>query len=254
MLMDALSSLLDKLTHLATVPSRTLDAWNDLPSKMPTVNLAYNKVRRELGEVGLLADGIGLDEVELFVATLPSMGEAGYVFDDGLPWWASWSGFKPGAIYLPADLPFVSYVPGGTMIDVIRHEYAHAWRWLSPELFQRPWFIKAFGSTYADANYSGKDAWMEKHCRSRAFQTLLQRCRTDEAKAKLIDREFSKDFVSEYGSNHPCEDFAETFRHYLRYRHSLDRFKARGGVYKKLQAVEQVINTTRRRLGTERGF
>jgi|GEM_PF-2106705 len=43
-------------------------------------------------------------------------------------------------------------------------------------------------------------------------------------------------------------------KNYLRYRNSLDRFKAKGGVYKKLQAVEQVINTTRRRLGTGKGF
>lgn len=155
--LNVLSSILSKLTNAATVPSRTLDAWKDLPSKMPTVNLAYNKVRQDLCDVGLLADGVGLDEIEMFVAVLPSMGEAGYVFDDGLPWWASLSGFKPGAIYLPSDLPFVTYVPGGTMIDVIRHEYAHAWRWLSPDFFDQEWFVKTFGSTYSDADYSGKN-------------------------------------------------------------------------------------------------
>jgi hypothetical protein len=249
MLMDTLSSILDKLTTAAEIPSRTWNAWKELPSKMPTVNLAYNKVRRELAEVGLLADGTGLDEVELFVAILPSMDEAGYVFDDGLPWWASLSGFKPGAIYLPSDLPYSAYVPGGTMVDVVRHEYAHAWRWLAPEFFEQQWFVKAFGSTYSDSGYSGKRAWLEKNLSRKSLQTSLQRCKTEETKAGLIQREFAKDFVSEYGSKYTCEDFAETFRHYLRYRNSLDRFKARPGVYNKLKAVERAINKTRRQLG-----
>ena len=253
-MMDTLVTVLDSLKNAATVPLRTAKAWRNLAGKMPSVDLAYNKVRQELCDVGLLSEGVGLDEIELIVATLPSMGEAGYVFDEGLPWWASLSGFKPGVIYLPADLPFVTYVPGGTMVDVIRHEYAHSWRWLAPEFFEQQWFVKAFGSTYSDANYSGKRAWIEKHLRRKSFQNSLHRCRTEETKDDLIQREFSKEFVSDYGSNYPCEDFAETFRHYLRYRNSVERFKARAGVYRKLKAVERAIHMTSRRLGlNERG-
>ena len=84
MVFNALSSMLNILTNAATIPSRTLDAWKDLPRKVPKVSLTYNKVRQELWDLGLLADGVGLDEIELFVAALPSMGEAGYVFDNGL--------------------------------------------------------------------------------------------------------------------------------------------------------------------------
>jgi len=48
----------------------------------------------------------------------------------------SMNGIRPGVIYLPRDLPARAYVPGGTLIDVILHEYAHAWHWLEPAFFE----------------------------------------------------------------------------------------------------------------------
>ncbi len=48
---------------------------------MVDVNRAYNQVRRELAEVGLLSEGVYLDHIEVCFLRYPSRGEAGYVFN-----------------------------------------------------------------------------------------------------------------------------------------------------------------------------
>jgi len=229
--------------------SKTHEAWTNLDGEMPKVTRSFQKVRQELCEIGLLAKGVWLDQIELYVAVLPSMGEAGYVFDDSVPWWGRSVGFEPGMIYLPSDLPFAAYVPGGTMADVIRHEFAHSWRWLDPCFFEEDWFVRAFGSTYLDHEYCGKEVWEERFFGRRVNIDALERCKSTESRVRLISQGFDQEFVSHYGSTSTCEDFAETFRHFLRYRNSLDRFKPRKGLYKKLKAVERAVHVTQRNIG-----
>ena len=63
---------------------------------MANVDRAYNFVRHELAELGLLADGVYLDKVELCISNVKSSGERGYVFEqvghyghtelDTIPW------------------------------------------------------------------------------------------------------------------------------------------------------------------------
>jgi hypothetical protein len=48
---------------------------------MANVDRAYNQVRHELAQVGLLADGLYLDVVELIISGDKSVGERGYVFE-----------------------------------------------------------------------------------------------------------------------------------------------------------------------------
>ncbi len=61
---------------------------------MVDVNRAYNQVRRELAEVGLLSEGVYLDHIEVCVSRYPSRGEAGYVFESIGDWGRL--GFRPG--------------------------------------------------------------------------------------------------------------------------------------------------------------
>jgi hypothetical protein len=222
--------------------------WH-LDSKMDAVNRSYNKVRNELCEVGLLADEVYHDSIELEVALLPNFGEVGYVFER-VPWHLRLLGWREGVIYLPGDIPDLNtYVPGGSLINTIRHEYAHAWHWMEPEFFERPWYEKAFSIPYDDTGNTPIEDWAERKKSNRDFRRSLKNCRTAGQQERFLSREFQNDFVSEYASTLSREDFAETFMIYLKYRNSLGRFKSRPGVYKKLLAVERAVNTARRELG-----
>jgi hypothetical protein len=193
-------------------------AWFALDEQMPRVNQSFSKVRNELLEVGLLDNGVYLDEIELHVTILPSiLGEAGYVYEKCHPL-SKLLQYKEGVIYLPSDLPSEAYVPGGTLTDVIRHEYGHCWHWLEPDYFDRPWFRKSFGNEYDDPN-------------------------------KLHSGNPHDDFVSEYAMTNSAEDFCETFMMYLRYRNSLGRFTNRPGVHRKIRAVEKAVRVARVKLG-----
>ena len=227
-----------------------------LQSQMPRVDRAWNKVRNELAEVGLLYDPDAtdecdgyLDQIRLEVAFLPSFSdEMGYVFED-LPWYVWLVGYEEGVIYLPSDLPSTAYVPGGTLTDVIRHEYGHTWHWLEPSFFDNDWFVDAFGDKYECDESTPVDCWVESRLGTRKHKKEIGKCRSEREIAALLQRRFREDFVSEYAATHFCEDFAETFMTYLRYRNSLDRFKARKGVYRKLKAVEKAVDRARLELG-----
>ena len=53
---------------------------------MTDVDRAYNIVRKELAEVGLLAEGKYLDQIELWISDRPSEGESAYIFEAPGPW------------------------------------------------------------------------------------------------------------------------------------------------------------------------
>lgn len=242
------------LIPISKLALRTLRAHWSLKDQMPKVNRCWNKVRGELAEVGLLYDpededdGGYLDQIDLAIAFLPSHGEAGYVYDHN-NWFLNLVGFEPGVIYLPPDLPQEAYVPGNTLTDVIRHEYAHAWHWVEPGFFKTGWFTRAFGGEYAEDDSTPFNLWLDRNDGSRSFQRRFKSCRNDTERNALIRRSFQSEFVSEYASEHFCEDFAETFMFFLRNRRSLSRFRSRQGVFKKLKAVEQAVNQARKELG-----
>ena len=66
---------------------------------MSNVEHAYNQVRSELAEVGLLAEGLYLDCIELCVSDYPCTDELGYLFEEIGPW--ARLGFKPGVRRIP---------------------------------------------------------------------------------------------------------------------------------------------------------
>jgi len=241
---------------------KTIKANWKLNSQMPKVERAWHKVRCELTEVGLLyepdpndeSDDGYLDQIELEVSVLPSkgkkagVGEAGFVCEN-IDWWRSLKGYKEGVIYLWSDLPTNAYIPGGTLTDVIRHEYAHTWHWLEPSFFDEAWFIDAFGGYYEDTSSIPSDDWTERILSIRKHRTALEKCRNEREENAFWRKRHKDEFVSAYASTLIMEDFAETFMTYLRHRNSLEKFKARKGVYRKLKAVEKAVARARRELG-----
>jgi hypothetical protein len=164
--MDIITSIITPILSLAVYKAtteawRSASAWWSLDDLMPKVNRAFNQVRNELCDVGLLAADTYLDKIDLQISAIPSYGEAGYVYES-VGWLHTALGFEPGVIYLPSDLPREVYVPGGTLTDVIRHEFAHAWHWLDPDLIERPWFRATFGTDYNDTDTTPSELWVRK--------------------------------------------------------------------------------------------
>jgi hypothetical protein len=178
---------------------------------LATLDAAFQRARRDLREVGLLDDGRYLDRIDCVQALLPTLaGELGYVYDEGVEGLAKLVGFRPGVIYVPINAPTKAHVPGGTLLDTLRHEYAHAWAWLDRPFVRRAWFRETFGASY-HADWPHPPEYDPSR------------------------------FVSEYACTAPKEDFAETFMTFLRCRRSLHRFARRRPLHRKLLAVERAV-------------
>ena len=187
------------IQKVAGFSARTAKAHWQLNQQMPKLNRCWNKVRSELEEVGLLyepedeEDGGYLEQIELQVSALPSGDEAGYIFDVGVPLHWKLAGYEEGVIYLPADLPDKAYVPGHTLTDTIRHEYAHAWYWVEPDFVDDIWFQKAFGASYLDKSQSPEEALAERLDGSPKFVRAWNKCRNDRECNALWRREFEQE-------------------------------------------------------------
>ncbi len=219
-----------------------------LQQNLPKVRRALQQVRRDLASVGLLAKNVYLDAVELHIVCRINKDDAGFVFDEGIGPFEKRMGFKPGAIYLPINLPHISYMPGYTLADTIRHEFAHAWHWIEPTFFRRPWFRETFGAAYTNNDPMPLQAWKRQKKQDVGFARKLRHCETAQEKASIKRAHLLDDFVTEYASTMSREDFAETFMYYLKYRNSLERFRCRPGAYNKLKAVEAAVSTARKEL------
>lgn len=213
---------------------------------MDKVNRAYNKVRNELAEVGLLYDDVYLDKVELVITDVKSKGERGFVFED--VGWYKELGYKKGVIYLPKDIPHKPKKVAFTLCDTIRHEYAHAWYCLDPDFFKQPWFVECFGASYSETKSVVYDTWRKALSKNPLYVQAKSRCRTKKQKLKVFYQFLLNDFVTDYASTNPSEDFAETFMLYLRYRNSLGRFLKRPGVQRKMLGVHYAIQSAAQKL------
>lgn len=248
---DAWRSAVGLLTDL----TRYACEGNRFDCNMDRVNAAWTKVYAELEEVGLAYepvdedDGGYLHQIRLEVAWLPSARvELGYVYE-GASWQSSLGRYEEGVIYLPSNKTSRDYVPGGGLVNVIRHEYAHAWHWLEPEFFETGWFEQAFGGAYVAPHSTAHIEWFMKFMDGGEFQDRYLRLQTNRAKWRFLERCFAEEFVTAYAASNPREDFAETFRVYLRFRKNLEKFRSRPGVYRKLKAVEQAVGQARDELG-----
>jgi hypothetical protein len=215
---------------------------------MANVDRAYNHVRQELAQVGLLADGLYLDAVELVVSGDKSEGERGYVFEQ-VGHYAKW-GYRPGVIYLPRDLPHQPRKPGMTLCDTIRHEYAHAWFFHDPSFFRDDWFVRTFGTSYSNCNATPYNTWRRILKRNPEYQAGKKRCRSERGQLRYFYGHLLSEFITDYATTNASEDFAETFMFFLKYRRSLHRFKNRPRVYLKIKSVERAVAAASRRVKT----
>jgi hypothetical protein len=213
---------------------------------MANVDRAYNTVRHELAELGLLADGVYLDTVELCISNVKSSGERGYVFEQVGHYGKR--GYRPGVIYLPRDLPHQPYKPGMTLSDTIRHEYAHAWYYIDPSFFRQDWFQRTFGEAYSNCTATPYQTWRRHLKRDPSYQAGKRRCRSEQGKLKFFYGCLFQQFITDYASTNSSEDFAETFMFYVKYRRSLSRFRNRPVVYHKLKMVERAVNMASRKV------
>jgi hypothetical protein len=219
-----------------------------LEENLPRVKRAFRRVRKELAEVGLLDGNQYLGQIDLCISAWPSSTVAGFIFDEGVSSVDSRKGFRPGVIYLPLNVPHVPYRVGYTLMDNLRHEFAHAWHWIEPSFFKRSWFFETFGAAHVNMNPRPLESWRRRKFQSSGFVRQWEQGEENGKQEALIKKHLLNDFASEYATQMACEDFAETFMFYLKYRNSLSRFRARKGFYRKLKAVESAVRTARREL------
>lgn len=213
---------------------------------MDKVDRAYNKVRHELAEVGLLYDGVYLDKVKLVITNQKSKGERGFVFES-LGRYEE-MGYETGVIYLPKDTPHKPNKVAYTLCDTIRHEYAHAWYCLDTQFFDQEWFSQCFGAPYNQDDGTVYKQWRKDLTRNPLYIQAKAKCRTKKQRLKVFYAFLLNDFVTDYACTNPSEDFAETFMLYLRYRNSLSRFFKRPGVQRKMLGVHYAIQSAAQRL------
>jgi hypothetical protein len=190
---------------------------------MRRIENAFNHVRGELHELGLLDEGKYLDRIDLVVSPLPRFlagGAMGFVFDEGAHFLARLVGFAEGTIYIPAYMEQQS----SKLRGVIRHEFAHAWAWLDGRFIRGSWFREAFGRPYFSRRPRQPEP--ENFRRSQSYAT----------------------HATAYAMTHPCEDFAETLEIFVRDRDNLDRHQGRPGFHRKLKAVEHAVRQKARSL------
>lgn len=192
---------------------------------MKTIERAYNDVRNELWELGILADGLYLDQIRLAVSPLPRClcgGAVGFIFDQGVSFLHRLAGFREGTIYIPR---YVGRHPK-VIRDIIRHEFAHGWAWLDGKFIRGRWFKEAFGKPYFSEH---------KHV---------------EHPADFRRSEEYNTHATDYALTRPREDFAETFALFVKQRGNLVKFRNRPGLYAKLRAVETAVTSKAKTLRT----
>ncbi len=177
------------------------------------VERAYEKVRGELISRGLLWDGARLDEVECHHEKLNPVGLIG------------WMGFYEfikehgdGNIHFPAvynglDLHF-RWTDKMSAVDVLRHEFGHALSDRYPAALRKGGLFRmAFGGPCNNSPAPGIDleAW-EECC------------------------------VSAYAPTNTREDFAETFRLFMKHKGKIPaRFAKKPAIRRKWKAVAEIV-------------
>ena len=166
---------------------------------------AFYKVRRELREMGLLADGSKLDSVKIIRETFTWDGLGGmfggaygfYHFDDQ-------------NIHIPTIRVAVldPRYPERRMVDILRHEFGHALSDKDSRYFSDEEIVKAFGYICGDGEAARDD---------------------DE-----------RNYVSDYARTNASEDFAETFMLYMKHKGNLPKEFRRKAIKAKWAAVESI--------------
>ena len=172
---------------------------------------AYNSVRRELWNLGVLWDGSRLDSVDAtYLTVAPISAVAGYM---GFYQPATQTIEFP-SVYLPFHALWMKLPAKAGALDVFRHEFGHALADLYPKALSKGGvFRAAFGGSYGEdpAEERGVDGWKER-------------------------------YVSEYATSATQEDFAETFMFFVKHKGKIPaKFARLPAIRKKWNAVAAII-------------
>ena len=145
------------------------------------LNSALSHVQTELGHLGFYDEWV--QDVDVYLVN----------FGHGHAW------YNTGEINIPEiSLARISDLEEGLRIslrDVLRHEYAHAVAHTHRELIRSARFSDAFGASYSFDNDLGTGG-------------------DDASIACEFDPKF---YITSYAAKSPAEDFAETFRFYVKH-------------------------------------
>ena len=175
------------------------------------VTKAYNHVRDELIDLGLLWRGSKLDKVECFYERIAPIA--------ALNGWMGFFDFDDHNIHFPSVYLPIAWLMGtvgekNCAADVIRHEFGHALADRYPGALKKGGlFREAFGGVYSDkpAPDSDPDNW-----------------------------EF--EFVTQYATDATREDFAETFMLFVKHKGKIPaKFAKRPMIMKKWKAVAEIV-------------
>ena len=176
-----------------------------------TVSRAYNKVRTELVDLGVLWNGSKLDKVPCF--------HDSFAFIAALGGTMGWYNRRKKTItfpslYLPIASLCMDLCAKAPAVDVLRHEFAHAIADLYPKAVSRGGtFRTAFGGDCGDnpSEYSKLPEW-------------------------------NSAFVSAYAKKSTEEDFAETFMLYVKHKRKIPaKFAKNPAIRKKWKAVDEIV-------------
>lgn len=177
---------------------------------LETVEAAFNAVRKELQELGLLSCGSRLDGVNCFHERLSIYG--------------LWHGFCGNAegLYGNAKEDQDIHIPAVTrsglwngdhrvVRDDVRHEFGHALAGKFKKFFHGGIFKEAFGASYGE-------------------------------KKVFVGGDWTNEYVTEYASKMTQEDFAETFMLYMKYKGKMPaRYLGKRAIEKKWKTVGRII-------------
>jgi len=178
------------------------------------VSRAYNKVCKELWNLGVLWEGSKLDKVQCIYDPLEWRGLIG---------WMGFYQYRDKSIHFPAVYNGLDWSLGWTdknsTVDVLRHEFGHALAHRYPqELRGGDVFKKAFGGAYGTNRAKGTDP--------------------DEWEGRC---------VSGYAATATQEDFAETFMLFVKHKGNIPaKFSKKPAIRKKWKAVAEIIRRVSR--------
>lgn len=177
---------------------------------LATVEAAFNAVRMELQDMGLLFRGSQLDKINCFHERLSMYGlwygvrhNAESVYGNAL---------EDRYIHIPMFIR--SGVLNGdrrVIRDDIRHEFGHALADKFKKFFRGGIFKEAFGASYGVTKVFDGDDW-------------------------------SDEYVSDYATTDTREDFAETFMLYMKHKGKMPtRYRGKRAIEKKWKTVAKIV-------------
>jgi hypothetical protein len=90
--------------------------------------------------------------------------------------------------------------------------------------------------------------WRKALKRDPEYQAGKKRCRSPKGQLNFFYGYLLDEFITDYATTNASEDFAETFMFFLKYRRSLERFRNRPRVYRKIRSVEWAVTQASRRV------